>query len=929
MKKKLLFILSVLLTGVIAICNITIANAEKYVGEKLLPSEYISKIYIKKVKSDGFTRYQQAQIIRRSEDNAFIYCLQPFVIIDNNYVYNIAREDYEIYLNMTKEQWDRISLLAYYGYGYEGHETQKWYAVTQVLIWRTAEPTSDIYFTDSLNGSRNDNLFASEIEELENLVANHYKAPNFNISNIKVPLGNTITLNDSNNVLNNFKVSGQANVNANISGNSLNITATGVGDAQITLTKTDSKYNTVPIVYFSENTQDAMRVGSYDPISYKINLKVIAGRIEITKKDIDNGTTKPQGEATLEGAVYGIYDASNDELITTLTTDENSHAISGNLPKLGKFYLKEISPSLGYTLDTGKYEFTLDDDTLSVNVEVFEKVIKRSFEITKVYATDKTEIMTPEVGAKFAIYDSNGEKVFEDITDEEGKLYFTLPYGSYVLKQLTTTSGYEMIEDYYFEVREEGKTINKVFSNAEITAKLKLVKIDEDSGFVIPFKGVTFKIKNLKTNEYVCQKVTYPNKEEICEFKTDENGVFITAYPLASGNYKIEESTTPDGYLINTEGVIFSINENSNIIEDEDYGQYIEIKFSNKKIKGQIEIEKTGETFIIDNGSFHYENNLKLENIEFSLYADEDIITLDGVVHYKKGDLVQTITTNKDGKAIFTNLILGKYIVKETKTIDGYVLDENEYKMELTEVDNKTEIVSESLQLTNKLEKSSLEFTKTDLSTGEPLPNTLIEIYTEKDELVFSGRTDSNGKIIIENLKYGKYYILEKEAPEGYIINTEKMPFEIKENGEVVNATMTNEVIKGTLEFTKLDFSTGKPLPDTLIEIYTEKDELVFSGRTDKNGKIVIENLKYGKYYILEKEAPEGYTLNTEKMPFEIKENGEVVKANMLNELKVDVPNTESNENNIFDIMYIVGIISGLGIIGYGAYEIFKNKKKK
>ena len=838
MKKKILFILSVLLTGIMAICDMTVVNAEQYTGQAIWPSEYIKNIYIRKVRSDGYTRYQQAQFIRRSEDNAFVYCLQPFVIIDNNYVYNIAREDYEVYLNMTKEQWDRISLLAYYGYGYEGHDTQKWYAATQVLIWRTAEPTSDIYFTDSLNGTRNDSLFTAEIQELENLVANHYKAPNFNTSDITVPIGNTITLNDSNNVLSNFKVSGQTNVNANISGNSLNITATGVGDAQITLTKADSKYSSPPVVYFKENTQDVMRVGSYDPIVFRINLKVVGGRVEIIKKDIDNGTTKPQGEATLKGAIYGVYDASNNELITTLTTDENSYAISGYLPKLGKFYLKEISPSPGYTLDIRKYEFTLDADTLLVNVDVYEEVIKRNFEFTKVYANDETEIMTPEVGAKFAVYDSKGEKVFEDITDEEGKLYFTLPYGHYILRQLTTTSGYEMLEDYHFEVKEEGKTVNKVFSNAEITAKLKLVKVDEDSGLAVPFKGITFKIRNLKTNEYVCQNITYPDKETICEFKTDENGGFITAYPLKSGNYKIEELTTPDGYVINTDGVIFNIDENSNIIEDDDFGQYIEVKFSNKKIKGQIEIEKNGETFIIDNGSFHYENNLKLENIEFSLYADEDIITLDGVVHYRKGDLVQTITTNKDGKAIFTNLILGKYIVKETKTIDGYVLDENEYKIELTEVDNKTEIVSESLQLTNKLEKGSLEFTKTDLSTGEPLPNTLIEIYTEEGELVFSGRTDSNGKIIIENLKYGKYYILEKEAPEGYILNTEKMPFEIKENGEIVKATM-------------------------------------------------------------------------------------------LNELKVDVPNTESNENNIFDIMYIIGIISGLGIIGYGVYAIFKNKKQK
>ena len=915
MHKKILFFISVLLTGILAMVDTTTVKAEQYIGEAIWPSEYISNVYIKKVRSDGYAKYQQGQFIRRSEDNAFVYCLQPFVTIDNNYIYNIAREDYEVYLNMTKEQWNRISLLAYYGYGYGNHNSQKWYAITQVLIWRTAEPNSDIYFTNTLNGTRNDSLFASEIQEIENLVANHYKIPNFNTSDITIPLGNTITLNDSNGVLNNFKVSNQSNVSANISGNSLNITATGVENAEITLTKSDSKYNSPPIVYFKENTQDVMRVGSYDPISYKINLKVVGGRVEIIKKDVDNGSIDPQGEATLKGAVYGVYDANNDELITTLTTDENSYAISGYLPKLGKFYLKEIKPSPGYTLDTKKYEFTIDEDTLLVGLDVFEEVIKRNFEFTKVYATDKTEIMTPEIGAKFAIYDSKGNLVFEDVTDEEGKLYFTLPYGHYVLKQLTTTTGYEMLEAHYFEVKEEGKTINKVFSNAEITAKLKLVKIDEDSGLVIPFKGVSFKIKNLKTNEYVCQKVTYPNKEEICEFKTDENGVFITAYPLASGNYKIEELTTPDGYLINTEGVIFSIDENSNIIEDDDYGQYIEIKFSNKKIKGQIEIEKTGESFVIENGNFYYEDNLKLENIEFSLYANEDIITLDGVVHYRKGDLVQTVKTDKDGRAIFTNLILGKYIVKETKTIDGYILDTKEYKIELTEKDNKTEIVSEILKLNNELEKGILEFTKVDLSTGEPLPNTLIEIYTENDELIFSGRTNENGKIIIKNLKYGKYYIIEKDAPEGYILNEEKMYFEIKENGEIIKANMTNEKITSTVKIHKVD-DKGNSLQGVIIGIYDLDGNLIYQGTTDENGYIEYE-LEYGSYYFQEIKGIDGYDPNLEKVYFDITSDGEFIQKTLVNEVIVEVPNTHKNSLPIIPIVAILNLVA-VGLIIYG-----------
>ena len=201
----------------------------------------------------------------------------------------------------------------------------------------------------------------------------------------------------------------------------------------------------------------------------------------------------------------------------------------------------------------------------------------------------------------------------------------------------------------------------------------------------------------------------------------------------------------------------------------------------------------------------------------------------------------------------------------------------------------------------------------------------MIEIYTENDELVFSGRTDSEGKITIDRLPKGKYYILEKEAPEGYKLNEEKMPFEIKENGEVIKSTMKDEDITGTLEFTKLDFSNDNPLPNTLIEIYNaETDELVFSGRTNEEGIITIEKIKYGKYYILEKEAPEGYELNPDRMYFEIKEDGEIVKSVMKDHQIVRVPNTEANDYKDLLISGISLMIIGTGVIIYG-----KKKKKK
>ena len=205
---------------------------------------------------------------------------------------------------------------------------------------------------------------------------------------------------------------------------------------------------------------------------------------------------------------------------------------------------------------------------------------------------------------------------------------------------------------------------------------------------------------------------------------------------------------------------------------------------------------------------------------------------------------------------------------------------------------------------------------------GEVIPNTIIEIYTDNDKLIFTGKTDRNGKIVINNLKLGKYYILEKEAATGYTITDEKVYFVINKNGEIVKAKMKDKPITGTLEFTKTDVSTSEALPNTLIEIYNEKDELIFSGRTDENGKITIPEIRYGKYYIVEKEAPEGYKINEEKMYFEITEDGQVVKCNMLDEA-YKVPSTGLSNINYELIGSIVLIISGLGLL---LYE--KNKRK-
>ena len=511
--------------------------------------------------------------------------------------------------------------------------------------------------------------------------------------------------------------------------------------------------------------------------------------------------------------------------------------------------------------------------------------------------------MTPEVGVKFGVYNNKNESVGEFITDEQGNFEVKLPYGTYTVKQLTTKSGHEKMNDFNIQVKEVGNTIKKTISNAEITAKLRVVKIDSETKQVIKRAGIKFKIIDTKTNKEVCQTTSYP-KQTICTFETDENGEFTTAYPLNTGTYKLEEvDQIIDGYLWNKESLEFTIDENSNLREDSEYGIIFDTNFENTPVKGEVKIEKVGEVANLSDNGYEFTNE-PLEGVTFTLYQNNKELT--------------TGKTDKDGNLTFSNLKLGKYCIKEIKTLDGYILNDKQICFELKYKDQYTPIITYKTLVENKLKTSKLEITKQDVSTDETLPNTTIEVYTENDELVYSGKTDKDGKIIIDRLPIGKYYFIEKEAPEGYLINEEKMYFEVK-GEEIVKSTMKDERITGTLEFTKIDFSDDNPLPNTLIEIYNaDTEELIFSGRTDENGMITIEKINYGKYYILEKEAPEGYELNPERMYFEVKENGEIVKSVMKDHKIIKVPITDATDYKELIFSGITLIIAGVGLIILG-----------
>jgi uncharacterized surface anchored protein len=702
------------------------------------------------------------------------YCIEPGIKEGTNYNSgNVSNSGYSV------ETMNRVLLVAYYGYDYPNHQTQNFRMATQALIWETVGASNVTYSTQRWGAGTTIDV-SQERNEINNLVNNHYAKPSFNGNNYQVKVGESITINDSNNVLSNYDVISIDKANYTINGNSITITPTDVGNISIKLKKkmyTSREY----IVYYGSG-QKMISAGAVDPVYATINVESKGGKVDITKYDKDNNSTKPSGEAILSGAIYGIYNAETDALISKITTNDNSEATLQNLPYFGKFYLKEITPSIGYQLDDTKYYFDSNLQNIDNKITVKEKVINRDIELTKVYATDESKIMTSEPNVKFGFYDKNGNLYKEETTDENGRMTVNLVYGSYTVKQLTTSKDTTKVKDFSLNVKEMGNKIIYTISNAKITAKLRVVKIDSETKEVIKRSGIKFKIYDEENKKYVCQTTSYP-KATICEYETGKDGEFITPFVLDSGNYRLEEvDQSIDGYLWNKESHEFTIGENSELRTDSEYGVIFDVNFENTPVKGEVKIEKVGETIELEEGKGYKYNKESLKDIIFGLYDQDNNKVAEG-------------KTDEKGNLTFSNLKLGNYCIKELKTLDGYVLNETPICFELKYKDQYTPVITYKTLVINKVKTGELDFTKTDLSESKTLPNTTIEIYTEDNKLVYTGKTDNQGKIVIERLPIGKYYILEKEAPKGYNLNSEKMPFEILENGQVVKAIMKDEKI--------------------------------------------------------------------------------------------------------------------------------------
>nr|WP_270428710.1 LPXTG cell wall anchor domain-containing protein [Blautia obeum] len=685
--------------------------------------------------------------------------------------------------------------------------------------------------------------------------------------------------------------------------------------------------------------------------SHTFTNKRVNATIDLVKEDSETGNSA-QGDAVFEGAIYGLYAREDinhpdgrsgvlykkDEQVATLTTDKEGKASVSNL-YLGKYYLKEITPPVGYLLDEEEHDVNCDYEgdqveTVKRNTVSKEDVIKQPFQLIKAADNDKTDADLLK-GAGFSAYLISSLTVKDDgsydftnatpiVLTEDGKTeMFTdergyacsipIPYGRYIVRETTTPHNFMPVDDFIVTVTENSTTpqVWRVLLDDEFKAKLKIVKQDDETKQPVLLANTEFKVYDLDAKKYVEQVTTYPNTVVHKSYFTDENGYLILPESLKCGNYKIEEVSAPDGYTQNTQYVEIKVDKNTAYQMDSVSGDaIITVTYENHPVKGKLVIHKSGETLKSFKKDFVYEET-SLEGAEFEIYAAEDIFTPDHQVDeqgnrhviYAKDTLVKTVTTDKNGEAVIKDLPLGKYRVKETKAPSGFVLNPDSQEVSFIYKDQNTPEIEEKLEFSNERQKVELSVEKQDAETGKALKGATFGLYNKEaissgDKVVVKADTllqeitsNEKGKAAFTlDLPLGRYYVKELQAPAGYVSSDEILEFDATYQGQDVKTIKLKSVKKNqptTVEVTKADITTGTELDGASMSVLDKDGNVIDSWTSVKDSPHVIKRLQVGKTYILREElAPYGYLRATD-VEFTISDTAEVQKVKMEDEVPV------------------------------------------
>ena len=670
-------------------------------------------------------------------------------------------------------------------------------------------------------------------------------------------------------------------------------------------------------------------------------------RVHVVKTDADTGTA--QGDATLAGAVYGIY--NNGELVDTYTTGPDGDFMTRYYVCGDNWTIREIEPSTGYLLNDTVYEVGASPQLYEVELntaenQVTETVIYGNIQLIKhtddpdpdVSEKENTEepnegvIERPEARAVFEVFlkaagSYDGAKESErDLltTDSDGfAASKQLPYGHYTVHQTAGEEGKAFIPDFTVFVNENGFTYSYILNNRTITARLLVEKCDAETGNIIPMTGTGFQIKDLSTGEFITQEIFYPNPETLDTFYVSDEGWLMLPEPLHTGDYELYEVAAPYGYVLSSEPVPFTIDGSEAVVTVTQY---------NMPQKGQFTISKTGEVFAsVQENDGLYQPVYEVKGLPGAVYdviADEDIYTGDGTLRTAKDTVVETLTTGEDGTAQSGLLYLGRYRLEERQAPAGMVLNTEPEYAELTYAGETVEVTQTAVGLYDERQKAAVDLHKsleTDelfgIGLGEEFKDISFGLYAASDltaadgsiipedgllEVVSVAANENGGfsSSFASDLPFGSYYVKERTTNAAYILSDQEYPLEFAYAGQetalvsiAVNGgeAIANELLRGRVDGKKYGESpdSGDPveLAGALIGLFapdTEaftEEQALLTVTTGEDGSFAFEEISYGHWIIAEISAPALYTVSKEQHHVYIGADGQQIEIRVDNTL--------------------------------------------
>ncbi|CAM2078027.1 MAG: SpaA isopeptide-forming pilin-related protein [uncultured Clostridium sp.] len=649
-----------------------------------------------------------------------------------------------------------------------------------------------------------------------------------------------------------------------------------LGTMTIQETKAPKGYKINPEIFVRKITSDgtAESVNTYnEPI---VKEEVIKGRIKVTKVDEETGEK-------LQGAEFELVNKATEEVVETLITGEDGTATSGLHP-FDEYILREIKAPDKYTLNGQEHFITISEDLVTIEVTHQNRIIKGRIEINK----EDSEIAGLKLaGVKFGIFDENNSLVEELITDENGyAISGWLNYGDYIAKELETKDGYVLNnQEWKVEIRADQKTYTYNITNDVVKGQIQIVKIDSQNAEK-PVEGATFNI--------VAEDVFGIEAGTVVDtVTTDENGFAFTK-ELRYGEYYAIETSVGNDYWLNDKKYPITISKNEKI-------EVVHIK--NEPVQMKLRVLK----YDVDSETKEAIKGTKFKVVNRETGEDVEFTEFFGIIPYKK----TVFTTNKNGEIVFPQILeAGIYSLVETEPAEGYnAIEPIDFVINRDTNYEEIELLGKvtTIEVENTRIKGDLKIVKIDEETQEPLQGVKFKVtctdgFMKGQE--WTEVTDVNGEINLTSLEYGKYEAVEVEGLWNYVENKEPIKFEITENGKTIELTVTNKKIRGSVELLKVDEDTNRPLEGAEFELWNG-EKLVDIYVTDKDGKIVVEDLEAGNYYWKEVVAPNNYNVNDEaELYFSILEDKEVIKLEVSNKVKegeVDFSKTDVSTGELIE----------------------------